>query len=835
MSRRFWPALTALACAAAVCLVAGPGAKAPAAGDGAAKKAADKDVFGVTKVHAFHLEVAAKEWAKMQPKGGGMPFGPGGGRPGGPGGPGGPPAKPADKSADSHRGGGFGMEFPWAHGAFTALGKTVANVGVRYKGNASYMASSRGLKRNLKIEFDHYDTELRLLGLKTLNLNAGAMDPTRAREALSFAVFKAAGVPAPRTAYAEVTLTVPGKYDRELLGLYTVVEQVDRTFLKDRFQNGKGLLMKPERLRSLEYLGDDWNRYKAQYQPKHDPSEKEARRLIEFVRLVNRAGDEQFRKEIGSYLDVEEFLRFIAVNALLANLDSFFSMGHNFYIYLNPQTNKFVFIPWDMDLSLAGFPMMGGPDQQMDLSLTHPHVGDNKLIDRLLATKAVGERYQEVLKELAATCFTKERLLADIDAIEAATKEARAREARAVEARKEGQGGFGFGPPGGGPPGGGPPGGGPRGGPPGGGPGGPFGMRSPSLRDFVEKRVESVETQLAGKSKGFVPRGMGPGGPGGFGIGNLWARPLLQAVDADKDGKVTKDEFLAAARKFFDDCDKGGQGALDEKALIVGLNRILAALPGFGPPGGGPGGRPGGGPGGPPGGPGGANAGRLAVAIVRRADADKDGQVTREEFLAAAEALFKEADRSKKGTLDEGALAAGINLLLPQPGFGPGGPGGRPGGFGMGNFMARPLLEALDTNKDGKVSKEELIAGVKRFFKDSDKDGKGKLDEPALAAGLNRLFPPPPGIGPPGGGPPGGGPPGGFGPGMMLAGPLLRRADADKDDKVTLDELVALAETLFKQCDKEKKGALGEAELAAGIGLLFPPPPGFGPPGGRPE
>ena len=103
---------------------------------------------------------------------------------------------------------------------------------------------------------------LRFHGLKSINLTAGAMDPSKMREALSFAVFRAAGVPAPRTAFAEATLTVPGKYDKEYLGLYTFIEQVDKTFLKDRFKNNKGLLMKPERLRGIEYLGDDWERYK---------------------------------------------------------------------------------------------------------------------------------------------------------------------------------------------------------------------------------------------------------------------------------------------------------------------------------------------------------------------------------------------------------------------------------------------------------------------------------------------------------------------------------------------------------------------------------------------
>jgi Ca2+-binding EF-hand superfamily protein len=342
------------------------------------------------------------------------------------------------------------------------------------------------------------------------------------------------------------------------------------------------------------------------------------------------------------------------------------------------------------------------------------------------------------------------------------------------------------------------------------------------LRAFVEKRIESVTGQLAGQSKGYVPTR--PFGPGGLGMGNLWARPLREALDTDKDGKVSKEEVLAGARKFFDACDKGGQGALDEKALIEGLNRILPALPGFGPPGG-PGMRP---AGGPPGGPGGMGSARIATAIVRRADADKDGQVTQEEFLAAVEALFKEVDKNKKGTLDEGALAAALNQFLPQPAFGPGGPGVRFGGFGMGNPLARPLLDALDTDKDGKVSNDELIAGVKRFFKDSDKDKKGKFDEQALAEALSRLFPPPPGFGPPGGSSPGG-----FGPGMMFAGAILRRADADRDGKVTLDELVAAAEALFKECDKDKRGALGESEIAAGLGLLMPPP-GFGPPGGRP-
>ena len=236
MSKRWWAAGTILTYGSLVlawALAAGPAEKAAAAKDG-------KAVFGLTKVWHFDLHLAAAEWKRMQPTGGmRFPFGPGG--------PGRPPEKPAAAPADVHQGSGFSMEFPWAHADWTTEGKTFKNLGIRFKGNASYMASARGLKRNLKLSLDHFARGQRFHGLKTLNLNAGAMDSTMTREALSFAVFRAAGVPAPRTAYAEVMLTVPGKYDKEMLGLYTVIEQVDRTVLKDRFRNGKGLLMKPER------------------------------------------------------------------------------------------------------------------------------------------------------------------------------------------------------------------------------------------------------------------------------------------------------------------------------------------------------------------------------------------------------------------------------------------------------------------------------------------------------------------------------------------------------------------------------------------------------------
>jgi spore coat protein CotH len=544
--------------------------------------------------------------------------------------------KDAKDNKDVHKSAGaFGTEFPWVKADLTAAGKTIKGVGVRYKGNFTYVASQNMLRRPLKIELDHFNEKTpRLHGHGKLNLSNGVTDPARTRESLAFALYRAAGVPASRTAFAELTLTVPGKYDKELVGLYTLVEQIDKAFLKAHFKNNKGLLVKPEGLQGgLQYLGEDWARYVDRYRPKYEGTKDHQKRLIAFTRLIHKSEDAEFRQEVGKYLDVDAFVRFVAADALMANLDSYLGFGHNFYLYLRPDTNQFVFIPWDLDLSMGMWPVGGPPERQIDLSLEHPHIGQNKLIDRLFSMKEVKEKYTKTLKELSTTSFSKERMLKELDAIEQATKAPLEREKKATAARKESNKG-------------------------------PFASivgPGPGLRVFVEKRSESVLAQLAGERKGYVPAGMGFGGPpggfkgppGGFGPGNFLAKPLLETIG--KNGKLTKDEVSAGAKAFFKQADKDNTGMLNEAQIAAGINAIVPRPKGFPPP------------------KAGFGMGNLmAPSIVKRAGPDKDGNVTLEKFTAAVEALFIEADKDKKGYLEESSVAAGLNLLFaPPPGFGP--------------------------------------------------------------------------------------------------------------------------------------------------------------------
>ncbi|MDR3632508.1 MAG: CotH kinase family protein [Isosphaeraceae bacterium] len=476
MRRRALAVAATFACSAM--LLAGPTARTTcAAKDGlAGGEATREDLFGLTKVVTLDIEITAEEYQAMQPP---MPAG----------GPGGPPAAPRPKrpgERESERN-LFGVEFPWVRGALRSGGKTSRTVGLRYSGNASYMASAGGLKRSLKVDLNRFDPN-DFHGLRALELQAGALDPTKAREALAFALFREAGVPAPRTAFAQVTLTVPGRYDKAYLGLYTLVEPVDRVFLADRFRTDQGLLLRPQGLRGVDFLGDDWDKYRGPYQSLAEPTPDQAKRLIAFARLIQQSDDRRFREEISSYLDTDKFLRFMAVQALVANADGFFTLAYNYSLFLDPGTNRFIFIPGDQELAFANFLMMGSADQLMDMSLSRPYGGENRLADRLLAIEDVRTSYRKIVEELSSTVFRKDRLLADSAAIEGATRAPLAREAAARAERAEPP--VGFGPPG--------------------------APSAPDLKTFAERRSSSIADQLAGKKEGYRPRfNFGPprGGP----------------------------------------------------------------------------------------------------------------------------------------------------------------------------------------------------------------------------------------------------------------------------------------------------------------------------------
>src|SRR5262249_12850216 len=139
-------------------------------------------------------------------------------------------------------------------------------------------------------------------------------------------------------------------------------------------------------------------------------------------------------------------------------------------------------------------------------------------------------------------------------------------------------------------------------------------------------------------------------------------------------------------------------------------------------------------------------------------------------------------------------------------------------------------LAALDSNKDGKVSREELVAGVKKFFNDCDKDKSGSLTEAQLAAGLDRIWPKPKGF--PGGPFPGGpfGKPVSPAQGVqILPEPVLQQLKLSPEQQKEIEQLQKeVAAKLVKILTQEQNKQLKDLQKKPGPGdFLIGPPGGF--------
>ena len=321
------------------------------------------------------------------------------------------------KAQRSGLAGVLGYDFEWARANLEFGGVRFENVGARFKGNGTYLVSLSGSKRSFKVDLKRFSSGQQLAGVEEINFTNLIEDRSYMSDALAYELFRDAGVPAPRTAYAWLTVTVEKQPDRKPLGLYLLVENVGGAFAAQRFGSKKTPVFKPVTYRLFEDLGDDWSAYGPIYDLKTRASGEQEHRVIEFSRLVSHAADAEFAERIGDYLDLDEFARFLACLVLLSSYDGFLSDGQNFYVYLHPVSGKFGFIPWDLDHAWGGFYLIATPGELERASIWHPWIGRNRFLERVMAVAEFRKLYRVRLEELLAGAFVPSRLSKRIDEI----------------------------------------------------------------------------------------------------------------------------------------------------------------------------------------------------------------------------------------------------------------------------------------------------------------------------------------------------------------------------------------------------------------------------------
>lgn len=436
-------------------------------------------LYRITNVWPVHLHFTSAEWAGLTPQR--VPPMPGFMQPDG------SMNLRNPKASRSGLAGVLGIDLPWSRGTVEFPGHRFTNAGVRFKGNGTFLAGMKSYKRPYKIALDRHEKELRLAGRSTLNFGNLLADNSFLSDALGYEFFREAGVPAPRTAFARLLLSIQGRFDPRILGVYIMVENPDAAWAKEQFGIKGVTLFKPVTPDLFLDLGADWKEYHDIYDPKTPIDDAAKQRVIEFAKLLTHANDADFAAKAGEFIHIDAFARFFACEVLLANYDGMLSTGQNFLFYLDPRTRQFGFIPWDLDQAWGEFPLIGTAESRERADIWHPWAGRNRFLERMMQVEPVREAYRRELKRLLDTQFVPDRLSRRLDELAGVVRPFVAEESTNRVAKFEraiaGQWGDG-----------------PR-------DGNPFDENRPAfpLKRYFAARAKSVRGQLDGVEKGVPP------------------------------------------------------------------------------------------------------------------------------------------------------------------------------------------------------------------------------------------------------------------------------------------------------------------------------------------
>lgn len=285
--------------------------------------------------------------------------------------------------------------YSWFKADVTINGQVIESVGIRKKG---FIGSQDSERPSLKIKFDEFVEQAPIRGLDRLTLNNNKQDRGFVSQSVSYKLFRDANLPASRCTLARVTV------NGELLGIYTNVESVKKSMLKRNFGDADGKLYEgtvadlfPGKIDALEAKLVD---------------ENDTRTELSAVADLVSAEDVDM-ETLEQHLDIDEFLRFWAMESLIGFWDGYTNNQNNYFVYAHAGDSKLHFMPWGVDAALSyegGAKMFkSGPESVHTKSL---------LSNRLYHTEGVADRYRETMRGLLKESWDEEALIAEIDRIE---------------------------------------------------------------------------------------------------------------------------------------------------------------------------------------------------------------------------------------------------------------------------------------------------------------------------------------------------------------------------------------------------------------------------------
>ena len=282
-------------------------------------------------------------------------------------------------------------------------------VGVRFKGNSSLQSSWQSgiLKLSFKLDFDEFEDDYpqiknqRFFGFKKLSLKNNYNDKSMLREKVATEIFRDAGLAASHTAF--YTVYVDHGDGPVYFGLYTLVEEVDDTVLDTQFSDDNGNLYKPDG-DAASFAAGTYD--EDEYVKKNNEDEADFSDVASLLAILHdgsRTSDpEAWRSNLEEILDTDVFLKYLAVNTIIQNWDTYGRMTHNYFLYNNPDTDKLTWIPWDNNEALQ----TGNQQGSLPLNFSGLSSSSWPLIGFLYADEVYKAKYDAYVAEVISGPFS---------------------------------------------------------------------------------------------------------------------------------------------------------------------------------------------------------------------------------------------------------------------------------------------------------------------------------------------------------------------------------------------------------------------------------------------
>ncbi|MDQ3047477.1 MAG: CotH kinase family protein [Bacteroidota bacterium] len=286
-------------------------------------------------------------------------------------------------------------------------GTILYDCGFREKGNASNTLTQFGRKKPLKISFDEFVNQ-DLDGLKKINLSNFTNDPSLLHDVISFKLFRDAGLIASRTSFTKVWV------NDEFIGLYVVIENVDKRFLKFNYGSSMndGNLYKTDRGASvpLNWVGTESAVYKDQgLKLTTNETADDWTKLISFIDNINNNSSPDFKTYLEANFDVHSYLKILAIEKCIRSWDSYWGGGNNFHLYEHPD-GMYRWIPWDMNETFQDIKILSGTSLLDGYLVPANKFDDRPLLKRIFEVEEWKTEYLDYVCQLVQNNYTLEHL-----------------------------------------------------------------------------------------------------------------------------------------------------------------------------------------------------------------------------------------------------------------------------------------------------------------------------------------------------------------------------------------------------------------------------------------